>query len=263
MPDRQHPSSARRPRPPPGRQRGWPLAAALLRGWLPAVLPSSCALCGAGCAGAVCPACQASYLAAACARCPCCANPVAAHDARRRCAPCLQHRPRFDATVCAADYAAPLDQLVLRLKFGGELALAPWCAQAMLAALRAGGIELPNLLCPVPLGRLRLIGRGYNQALEIARPLARALGIPLFARLAIRAIETEAQSSVAPAARRGNIRNAFVLAPATLAMVRGQHIGVVDDVMTSGATLDELAGLFKRHGAARVTNLVFARTPPH
>ena len=251
MPQRQH--------PPPRR----PYAAALLRRLLPALLPSCCALCGAGCVRAVCAPCEAAYLGALRPRCPCCANPLPAHDAGRRCAACLKHPPRFEATVCAADYAAPLDQLVLRLKFGGELALAPWCAQAIAAALRAQAAPLPNLLCPVPLGRLRLAGRGYNQALEIARPLARALGIPLYPRLAIRALETEAQSSVAPAARRSNIRNAFILAPETLAMVRGQHIGVVDDVMTSGATLDELAGLFKRHGAARVSNLVFARTPPH
>jgi hypothetical protein len=64
-------------------------------------------------------------------------------------------------------------------------------------------------------------------------------------------------------ARHNNIRNAFIVAPDALAMVRGQHIGVVDDVMTSGHTLNELAATFKRHGAARVSNLVFARTPPH
>ena len=119
------------------------------------------------------------------------------------------------------------------------------------------------MLCPVPLGRARLVERGFNQALEIAKPLSRALGIPLWPRLLIRARETQAQSSVKPAARRGNIRHAFIVAPDMLALLRGQHVGLVDDVMTSGATLDELAGLLKRHGAARVSNLVFARTPPH
>jgi predicted amidophosphoribosyltransferase len=68
---------------------------------------------------------------------------------------------------------------------------------------------------------------------------------------------------VAPDQRRGNIRNAFIVAPEALAMMRGQHIGIVDDVMTSGHTLNELAAVFKRFGAARVSNLVFARTPPH
>ncbi len=105
--------------------------------------------------------------------------------------------------------------------------------------------------------------RGFNQALEIARPLARALGIPLRARLAIRARDTRAQSAVKPAERRTNLRHAFIVAPDALATVRGQHIGLVDDVMTSGSTLNELADTFKRYGAARVSNFVFARTPPH
>jgi predicted amidophosphoribosyltransferase len=118
------------------------------------------------------------------------------------------------------------------------------------------------VLCPVPLGRARLVERGFNQALEIARPLARSLGIPLAPRLALRALDTRAQSSLAPGERKRNIRHAFIVAPDALAMVRGQHIGVVDDVMSSGHTLNELAATFKRFGAARVSNFVFARTPP-
>ena len=123
--------------------------------------------------------------------------------------------------------------------------------------------ELPTLLCPVPLGTHRLAERGFNQALEIARPLSTALGIALRPALAVRARETAAQSGVAPAERKKNMRGAFIVAPDALELVRGQHIGVVDDVMTSGATLHELAAVFKRFGAARVSNFVFARTPPH
>jgi ComF family protein len=240
----------------------WPQA--LARALLPALLPSSCALCGQGCDGAVCAACHGQFVVPRAARCRRCANPMAAADARWECGACQSHRPAFDATVAAADYSAPLDQLVLDLKFGGVLALAPWFGQAIGDAVRGReGFELPNLLCPVPLGPGRLVERGFNQALEIARPLSRSLGIPLKAALAIRAMDTAAQSSVAPAQRRKNIRNAFIVAPDALALVRGQHIGVVDDVMTSGATLHELAATFKRFGAARVSNLVFARTPPH
>lgn len=243
-----------------GAALAWPLACALAR----RLLPSNCALCALGCDGAVCQACRDHYVGAPRSRCRCCANPVSERDAGWLCGACLKHTPAFDATVAGTDYAAPLDQLVLQLKFGGQLALARWCAQIVGDAVRAQpALPLPNVLCPVPLGRSRLVGRGFNQALEIARPLSRALGIPLGARLAIRARETLAQSTVAPRVRRENIRNAFIVAPDMLAMVRGQHIGVVDDVMTSGATLDELAQLFKRHGAARVSNFVFARTPPH
>lgn len=240
----------------------WPQA--LARAMLPALLPSSCALCARGCNGAVCPPCHAQFMGAQRARCRRCANPMAVQDARWDCGACQAHRPAYDATVAAADYSAPLDQLVLDLKFGGVLALAPWFGRAVADAVLAhDGFELPNVLCPVPLGPGRLVERGFNQALEIARPLSRRLGIPLKAALAIRALDTAAQSGVAPAQRRDNIRNAFIVAPDALAMVRGQHIGIVDDVMTSGATLHELARTFKRFGAARVSNFVFARTPPH
>jgi ComF family protein len=238
----------------------------LFRRWarrLPqALLPSSCALCGGRCDGAVCRPCHAQFIVHA-PRCPRCANPAGALDAGRACAACLAQQPAFDATLAGADYLAPLDQLVLQLKFGGRLALAPWFAEVLRdSVLAQPGFVLPGVLCPVPLGPQRLVERGFNQALEVARPLARHLGIPLRARLAIRALDTAAQSGVAPDQRRRNMRNAFIVAPAALAMVRGQHIGIVDDVMTSGHTLSELAATFKRCGAARVSNFVFARTPP-
>jgi ComF family protein len=248
-----------RPAPWPAR---WPMV--LARGLAATLLPSSCALCGAGSGAPVCAPCRAQFLAPRAARCRRCANPVAALDACWPCASCQSRAPAFDATIAAADYGSPLDQLVLQLKFGGELALAAWMAQAVKRAVLAQSeVQLPDVLCPVPLGPQRLTERGFNQALEIARPLAKALGIALRPTLAIRALDTAAQSGVAPAERRGNIRNAFLVAPDALAMVRGQHIGVVDDVMTSGATLNELAATFKRFGAARVSNFVFARTPPH
>ncbi|MES2148184.1 MAG: ComF family protein [Pseudomonadota bacterium] len=236
--------------------RQWPQA--LLR----TLLPCCCALCGGSCAAPVCAPCQAQFLGRAGARCRRCANPLA--DAGRLCGTCLAQDPAYDATVAAADYALPLDQLVLQLKFGARLALAPLCALALRdAVLRQRDFVLPNLLCPVPLGPRRLVERGFNQALEIARPLADSLGIPLHARLAIRTLDTQAQSGMAPGQRRANIRHAFIVAPEAVALVRGQHIGIVDDVMSSGQTLGELAATFKRFGAARVSNLVFARTPPH
>lgn len=238
--------------------RRWPLALAS------ALLPSACALCGGDAPGALCSACERQFCGQQQARCRRCANPMEAAAARWPCGACQAQQPAYDATIVAVDYAGPLDQLVLQLKFGGVLALAPWFAGALAAAVRSQpGFALPTILCPVPLAAGRLRERGFNQALEIARPLARTLGIPLRAALAMRALETRAQSGVAPGERRANIRNAFIVAPETLTLVRGQHIGIVDDVMTSGHTLDELAATFKRFGAARVSNLVFARTPPH
>jgi ComF family protein len=229
------------------------------------LLPCNCALCGAVGDDVVCGPCRADYAGIDRARCPCCANPVAHPDGQAAlCGACLADRPAFDATVAAVDYAAPLDQLVLQLKFGGRLALAPWFARRLRdAVLARPGFQLPDLLCPVPLGPQRLVERGFNQALEIARPLAASLGVPLQPRLALRSRDTSAQSGVVPSARRENIRGAFEVAQGMLEQVDGRHVGIVDDVMTSGHTLDELAATFRQAGAARVSNFVFARTPPH
>lgn len=259
------------------------------RALLNRLLPNACALCGGDSDDALCAGCEEQFFgaAAAIARCVCCANPligagvgaarsvetaagaiapVTAPDcaaaAGLLCGVCLRHPPAFDRTLVAGDYVLPIDQLVLQLKFGHRLALAPLCARLLRdAVLRKDDIALPALLCPVPLGPRRLAERGYNQALEIARPLARSMGVALEARLVHRVHETAAQSSVTPAERQANIAGAFAVPDA--ALVAGRHIGVVDDVMTSGRTLNELAATLKRHGAARVSNYVFARTPPH
>lgn len=242
--------------------RGWlhRSAAAALRG----LLPASCALCGDlhGADDMLCAGCAAQFFgkASATARCRQCANPLPVAGAL--CGACSAHPPAFDVTLVATDYAIPIDQLVLQLKFGHRLALAALFARLLRdAVLQQPGFVLPALLCPVPLGPRRLAERGYNQSLEIARPLARSLGVALHPRLASRVRETVAQSSVAPDQRQQNIAGAFAIPDA--ALVQGRHVGIVDDVMTSGRTLNELAATLKRHGAARVSNLVFARTPPH
>lgn len=230
---------------------------------LDVLLPSSCVLCGNLGREPVCAACSQVHAMDVHARCPCCANQVGSRDGARRCGACLANPPAFDATVAACDYGAPVDRLVLQLKFGSRLALARWMAGRLREAALAripDLRDLPELLCPVPLGPRRLVERGYNQALEMARPLSAALGIPLAPRLLERRVETAAQSGVAPGERRRNVHGAFALAEDP-ALLQGRHVGVVDDVMTSGHTLDELAGVLKRAGAARVTNLVFARTP--
>ena len=237
--------------------RHWPRA--LLR----MLMPSLCALCESGCDDVVCDACRAAYAAARPARCAQCGNPL--HELAGGpglCGTCLRDPPAFDATVAAVDYAIPLDQLVLQLKFGARLALAPWFARQIRdAVLARPALPLPDLLCPVPLGPGRLVERGFNQALEIARPLAAALGVACHPALAQRTLDTQAQSGVSPGARARNVRGAFAVIDPDL--VEGRHVGLVDDVMTSGHTLGELAATFKRFGAARVTNFVFARTPPH
>ncbi len=195
-------------------------------------------------------------------RCDCCALP--SQDGLR-CGACLRDSPAFDATIAATDYLAPVDQLVLQLKFGARLALAPLFGSVLLDAIIArgnGAAALPTLLAPVPLSAPRLRQRGFNQALEIARPLARSLGIPLIAQLGERVRDTRAQAELPLRERQRNLQAAFDLRHQSIDQVPGQHIGIVDDVMTTGATLNELAKMLKRFGAVRVTNLVFARTLP-
>src|SRR5450830_1589532 len=237
--------------------------ASALTALLRALLPSSCALCAQACAGVVCPACQRDSVIAR-PRCPRCANPLPALEAAagRCCGACLASRPAYDSTIAAADYAAPLDQLLLQLKFAARLQLAPWFAQLLRDAIlqqSSRGACLPDVIAPVPLGRRRLAERGFNQALEVAKPLARMLDVPLSPQLAARVIETAPQSTVAPAMRAANVHAAFAVTPGSL---DGLHVALVDDVMTSGRTLDALARACKAAGAAKVSNYVVARTPP-
>ena len=236
-----------------------------LREWLGAtVLPAQCALCGIGCPQVLCSPCRAQYLGQLRHRCRQCANPLADIEVALLCGRCLRHRPAYDATITAFDYAAPVDQLLLQLKFGARLALAPLFAQLLHVAIQQqADWDAPQLLCPIPLGPARLAERGYNQALEIARPLARLLDVPLQPRLALRVRETRAQSGVAPQERQANLAHAFAIAPDHGPLLPGCHVGIVDDVMSSGHTVNALAAACKHAGAARVSILVVARTPPH
>ncbi|WP_288410117.1 ComF family protein [uncultured Herbaspirillum sp.] len=236
---------------------------------LPQLLPSSCALCGAAGRETLCAPCHKRFYTRQHRRCIQCAMPMPVTGKELRCGACLKDRPAFDATIVATDYFAPSDQLALALKFGGDLRLAPLLARLIYDATRRNPVPgsdvqlpLPTVLAPVPLGLARLQERGFNQALEIARPLGQLLDIPVQARLLERKKETQAQSALPVGARARNVRSAFALPFAAMDQVRGLHVGIVDDVMTTGATLNEVAIVLKRHGARRVTNLVFARTLP-
>jgi len=230
---------------------------------LPEALPSSCVLCGISGADSLCHDCNARFFSQHPHRCAQCASPLAfATNKTERCGNCLSTPPAFDATIVASDYTAPVDQLVLALKFGNRLALAPLFARMLRdAILREPAFTMPTLLAAVPLGEKRLAERGFNQALEIAKPLARTIAIPLAPHLIERTRDTLMQAMLPTAERHRNIRHAFALPANAVKFVRGQHIGLVDDVLTTGETLNEIAATLKRHGAVRVTNLVFARTP--
>ncbi|WP_321923158.1 ComF family protein [Paraburkholderia guartelaensis] len=228
------------------------------------VLPNLCPLCGNLSRASLCVCCDAAYWNEPRLRCTVCAMPLAhrcgaAGGARYRCEACTDAPPAFDATLALADYRAPLDLLARGLKFRARLALGEEFARRLALAAQDMCDEhgMPEIVVPAPLSRERLIERGYNQAWQIARPLARRLGTHADATLVRRVLHTAPQSKLDRDTRRRNVARAFVLTRP----LSGQHVGVVDDVMTSGATLDALAHTLKAAGARRVTNFVALRTP--
>ncbi|BEU73293.1 ComF family protein [Ralstonia syzygii subsp. indonesiensis] len=224
------------------------------------LLPCACALCGAVQHDLVCAGCMADVSPLLDRRrCRQCARPLDRWHPARHCPACLAGAPDFDATVVIADYAWPLDHLVTGLKFRAQLPLAAWLAERLADALLAAPGTLPELMLPVPLSMQRLRTRGYNQAWEVARRLGPWLGIPAVPDGLRRVRDNPAQSTLDRDERLANLQGAFdVPDPARIA---GRHVGVVDDVMTTGATLSEIATQLKRAGAARVTNCVALRTP--
>lgn len=234
---------------------------ALLKNALFSILPTSCFVCGASHTDLICSACRLDYFSRPCNRCHQCAISIPSSSNTAYCGQCLQNKPAFDASLTVCDYAAPTDQLVLALKFGHHLPLAKLLADAMVEqVLTQENIVLPDLLCPVPLSKQRLAERGFNQSLEIAKIMSSRLQIPLASDLLIRTKNTPPQSSLAHELRIKNVRNAFIIRPDMIDLVAGKHIGIVDDVLTTGATVNELAKLLKRFGAHKVSNLIFART---
>ena len=174
------------------------------------------------------------------------------------CGQCLRDPPAFDDTTVVTDYAAPIDALVQDLKFRARLPLARMFGQLLIHAA-SPFLKQADILIPVPLSQQRLEQRGFNQALEIARPLARAWKMPLSLGGCVRTKNTSPQAELPLSARRVNMRGAFAVRDRYA--VENRHVLVIDDVMTTGHTLRELAACLKRHGAARVSNLVLARTP--
>lgn len=226
----------------------------LLDPLLDLLLPRSCLLCGISAHATLCPDCKDDLPRLPAFACPICAAPLGMPALA--CGACLKSPPAYDATHAALRYDFPVDQLVLNLKFGHRafsrrLASADFLAGMLLADAPAGG----SVIVPVPLSRQRLKERGFNQALEIARPLARARHLPIDTRSLVRVRDTAPQSLLPWRARKRNVRHAFEC----LGDFSGRAVIVVDDVMTTGATLDAVARTLKDHGAASVTNWVAAR----
>ena len=225
-------------------------------------LPQHCELCVARTEGElVCAACVRA-LPRISAACLVCALPSTRGST---CGACLARRPPFAATIAAFAYAFPTSRMLQRIKYDGRLALAEWAGGALAAAVRAalagreshGHREPPDRIVALPLAAARQRERGFNQAREIAVSAARGIGLPLAAPLA-RVVAGPAQVTLPWAQRRRNVRGAF----AVTSDVRGARIALVDDIMTTGATLAEASRTLLSAGAERVECWVVARTLP-
>ena len=225
-----------------------------IRSFINRFFPRSCLLCGGDAGpGHLCPACLTDLPWHTQPQCPQCATPT---PLGQTCGACLKRPPAFDRTLAALGYTFPLDRLIPRLKYHGRLAIAPALGECLARA--AEGAPVPDRLIPMPLHAKRIRERGFNHATEIARDVAKRLGLPLDTASCQRTRDTPPQMGLARDARRRNLRGAF----ACSGDVRGQRIALVDDVMTTGTSLDELAATLKRAGAREVTCWVAARTLP-
>jgi ComF family protein len=214
------------------------------------LLPQSCMLCGAdGAGGPFCEACQPDLPWLPRSRCRVCALPLTSGTV---CGACLARPPRFDAVEAAFAYRFPVDALILAYKYGGRLALARGLGEALACAATRD----VDAIVPMPLAPARLAGRGFNQALEIARVVATQKGIPLLRDACRKVADTPPQAALPWHARARNVRRAFVC-DADLESLR---VAAVDDVLTTGATLNELARVLRRAGAVEVVGWVVART---
>lgn len=216
------------------------------------LIAPSCLLCAGPSAGALlCAPCNADLPKLSGGHCDTCALPITSGN---RCGACLAQAPAYDHVCAPFTYAFPADALVQALKYRSMLAIAPLFGSAIALSLD----ERPDVMVPMPLADARLRERGFNQALEIARHAAKLTGIALLPRACRKVRDTQPQAALPWKERAKNMRRAFVCDED----FSGKHVAVVDDVMTTGATLNELARNLKQAGAARVTGLVVARTLP-
>jgi ComF family protein len=230
-----------------------------LRHWLDTLLfPPRCRLCGAVPAAdtTLCQPCldDLPWLESSCCRC---ARPLPTGIDSLLCGECLKRSPGFDAATALLHYQAPADYLIQRLKFSGELAIAPLLADLLAEKITARTTPLPECLIPVPLHRSRLQERGFNQATVLARRLGQRLAVPVNHRLCQRNRPTEPQSLTPLRERRRNLHGAFSMGgrqPVNL------HVAIIDDVLTTGHTAEELARVLRHAGVACIEVWVIARS---
>ncbi len=190
--------------------------------------------------------------------CHVCALPLPPHHSGSLvCGNCLKQVPLFDRCHAAFSYGYPISNLISAFKFSGKLQNGRLLASLLIKSIEAKQLPIPDLILPVPLHRSRLRERGFNQALELARPLGRHFHIPVDTRKCKRILATKAQSNLDKKWRRKNVRGAFKLTQ----KLEHSHVVILDDVVTTGSTVLELARILKQDGVKRVDVWALARTP--
>jgi ComF family protein len=218
-------------------------------------LPSQCMVCRAWPSQMVCEPCVNRF-AQPQPRCLTCALPMPAGV--RQCGVCLKTPPPLDACLAAVSYAYPWSDAIVGYKFHQQ----PGWASAFALLLRSApwvepALDAADLVLPMPLSRLRLQTRGFNQALVLARQLAPA---KTDRRLLLRIKDTPPQSALKRTERLASVQDAFAVDPLLSQQLKGARLVLVDDVMTSGASLFAAARVLRVAGAAHITGLVIART---
>jgi ComF family protein len=186
--------------------------------------------------------------------CPCCGLPQHSGHVTTACGTCQTRPPHYDRILASFAYAHPLDALLQRFKYQHKLAVGRVLGELFRETLTAN-LAQPDALLPVPLHADALAERGFNQATELAQTIGAALGLPVLLDLCTRRTATQRQSRLNAAARQRNLQHAFQLAYPP----RYTHIAIVDDVVTTGTTVNELAQLLKSAGVARVDVWCLAR----
>ncbi len=171
------------------------------------------------------------------------------------CGTCQKQPPHFDQTYAGFDYTTPIDHFIKRLKYSKQLEFARILGEMFSHRLASTETPIPETVIPVPLHKERLRERGFNQSLEIARSVAKQLGIAIDYKSVGRVKPTPPQTELPFKKRRANVRNAFKI----IKSIKGQHVAIIDDVMTTGSTADELARCLKQSGVRRVDVWTVAR----
>jgi len=220
------------------------------------LVPGHCLLCGSASDGdLVCAACDDNLPRLGASACPRCAEP---DMGGLICPSCQKQAPPFARAWAVWRYEYPLDRLVQALKYGAELGLTQYFGKALSKQLAPFAQEWDGIV-PLPLHSRRLMERGFNQGHEVARVIAGHLQLPLLSQICHRQRPTQPQAGLHLEERRRNLRQAFHCTTD----LASQRLLLVDDVMTSGATLAECARTLKLHGASAVDVAVVARTPSH